>query len=167
MGDSATTTDAPAACTQAEFARRHGWSKSYVTALKHAGRLVVDSAGLVDVAASLERIQATTQRVSQASEPALPPPLRAHRDRKEFYDAENARIDLEERLGKLLRADQVLDAVSDAAALFAGQLDALPDRLAPQIASMAADEGRIRAVLADAIDSVRRDMVARLKAVMP
>jgi hypothetical protein len=32
---------------------------------------------------------------------------------------------------------------------------------------MAADEGRIRAVLADAIDSVRRDMVSRLKAVMP
>lgn len=161
----AAATEAPSFCSQAEFARLQGWGKSYVTQLKHAGRLVFNAEGQVDVAASLERIQATTERTGQANEPALPPPLRAHRDRKEFYDAENARIDLEERLGKLMSAVEVLDAVADAAAMFAGQLEVLPDRLAPQIAALGADEGRIRALLADVLEGVRHDMVARLRGV--
>lgn len=161
MSDAAV--DAPAFCSQAEFARLQGWGKSYVTALKHAGRLVFNDGGQVDVQASLARIQATTERPEQASPPAVPPAVRVDRDRKEFYDAENARLDLEERLGKLMRADQVLEAVADAGAIFAGQLDTLADRLAPQLAALGSDEARIRAVLVEALEGARHDMVARLK----
>lgn len=157
---------APAFCSQAEFARLQGWAKSYVTELKHQGRLVFDAEGRqVDVAASLARIQATTERTGQASAPAVPPAVRVDRDRKEFYDAENARLDLEERLGKLMPAAQVLEAVADAGAIFAQQLEALPERLAPQLAALGGDEGRIRAALADALEGVRHDMVTKLRAV--
>ncbi len=45
--------------TQAEFARQAGYAKSYVTALKHAGRLVLTEDGRVDPVASVERIEAT------------------------------------------------------------------------------------------------------------
>ena len=44
---------------QAEFARRQGWVKSYVTKLKREGRLVFASDGGVDEAASRARIAAT------------------------------------------------------------------------------------------------------------
>lgn len=45
--------------TQADFARRLGVSRSHVTGLKHAGRLVLTDNGLVDVDASIARIDAT------------------------------------------------------------------------------------------------------------
>lgn len=44
---------------QAEFARRQGWAKSYVTKLKREGRLVFAADGGVDEAASRARIAAT------------------------------------------------------------------------------------------------------------
>jgi hypothetical protein len=47
------------AITQAEFARQAGYAKSYVTALKHAGRLVLTDDGRVDPVASIARIEAT------------------------------------------------------------------------------------------------------------
>lgn len=53
------TAAADLAVTQAEFARQCGWAKSYVTALKAAGRLVMDEFGRVLVAASLRRIDET------------------------------------------------------------------------------------------------------------
>lgn len=45
--------------SQAEFARRQGWAKSYVTKLKREGRLVFAADGGVDEAASRARIDAT------------------------------------------------------------------------------------------------------------
>lgn len=44
--------------TQIEFAKRNGWSRSYVTQLKAAGRLVMEG-GLVDAEASLSLIART------------------------------------------------------------------------------------------------------------
>lgn len=45
--------------SQAAFARSRGWARSYVTKLKHEGRLVMNADGTVDVLASLARIEAT------------------------------------------------------------------------------------------------------------
>lgn len=53
---------APHPMTQAEFARLQGWSRSHVTGLKQAGRLVMVETvhgARVDVAGSLARIAAT------------------------------------------------------------------------------------------------------------
>jgi hypothetical protein len=49
----------PAVLRQADFAAWLGCSKSYVTRLKTAGRLVMTPDGLVDVAASMARLAAT------------------------------------------------------------------------------------------------------------
>lgn len=66
--------------TQTEFARHLGVQKSYVTALKQAGRLVFAENGRVDVAASIASIEATrspdkqgvADRHAQARGAALP-----------------------------------------------------------------------------------------------
>ena len=49
-----------AGISQAEFARQIGVAKSWVTALKIAGRLVLTADGKVDASASIARIAATT-----------------------------------------------------------------------------------------------------------
>lgn len=74
--------------TQADFARRLGVSRSHVTGLKHAGRLVLTDNGLVDVDASIARIDATRdpnrddvanrhaaarERLQTAAAPPVPP----------------------------------------------------------------------------------------------
>lgn len=74
--------------TQADFARRLGVSRSHVTGLKHAGRLVLTDNGLVDVDASIARIDATRdpnrddvanrhaaarERLQTAADPPVPP----------------------------------------------------------------------------------------------
>lgn len=43
--------------TQSAFARRRGWSAAYVSKLKRKGRLVLTQNGLVDVAASIYKIE--------------------------------------------------------------------------------------------------------------
>jgi hypothetical protein len=55
------TSDSPSAAgiSQVEFARQIGVAKSWVTALKAAGRLVLTADGKVDAAASIARIAAT------------------------------------------------------------------------------------------------------------
>jgi len=72
--------------TQAEYARRKGWAKSYVTKLKQAGRLVMTSRGLVDVDATEQRLAETDPLIREdtkarhaearaaKSGPATPPP---------------------------------------------------------------------------------------------
>ena len=49
----------PQTMTQAEFARHLGRNRATITRAKAAGRLVLTDEGLVDVAASLARLQAT------------------------------------------------------------------------------------------------------------
>jgi len=53
------TDGVPPTCPQAEFARLLGYRRSYVTALKAAGRLVLADDGKVRVAESIARIEAT------------------------------------------------------------------------------------------------------------
>jgi hypothetical protein len=148
--------------TKAEFARQNGWSKSYVTKLKDENRLVVTPEGRVLVAESLQLIQETARAAERASPPAVPPQFRVDRDRKEFYDAENARLDLEKRIGKLLSTPEVLGALADAAVTLRSHLEALPDRLAPQIAALGNSEPRIRALLAEHIETALTELSHRL-----
>lgn len=58
-------------CSQAEFARLHGWNRAYVTELKHRGRLVLAEDGRVDVEASLARL-------AETADPAMRPVAERH-----------------------------------------------------------------------------------------
>lgn len=153
--------------TQTEFARAQGWSKSYITKLKQDGRLVMTDDGLVDFAASLARIQATTGAPERASAPAVSHSVRSDRDRQAFYDAEKSRLDLEERVGRLLAADQVLSAVADAAVTLREALSTWPYRLTPQLAAAGGDEARIRACLAENVEADLAALANRFAALVP
>lgn len=156
-----TTAPAPAACNQVEFGRLHGWGKSYVTKLKLQGRLVFTADGLVDVAASLARIQAETGAPERASAAAVSASTRTDRDRQAFYDAERSRLDLEERIGRLLDADQVLGALADAAVTLRTSLETWPERLSPELAALGGDEARIRARLAEHVEAALEEISRR------
>lgn len=160
---------------QAAFARRIQRDKGYITRLKQAGRLVM-SGRLVDVEASIARIQATrgdrfdvsaraeSARVAKPAEPAAndadlgPLDLDAigRRTRiaqmleKEASARLKARED-QESAGELVRRSAVQKLLADAATVILSAGETLPDRVAPLLV-MVADQAKIRAVLADEME---------------
>lgn len=73
------------------------------------------------------------------------------RDRKEFYQAELARLEYEKQCGALMPAGEVGRAVADAATLLRVSLEALPAKMAHRLAALP-DEGAMEAALADEIE---------------
>jgi transcriptional regulator with XRE-family HTH domain len=142
-------------CTQQEFAARNGWGKSYVSNLKKEGRLVMSDDGKHVLAAeSLALIAQTTGAPESASAAVVPVQFRVDRDRKEFYDAENARLDLEERVGKLVSKAEVSAALVDAGTASRTTLEAWADNLSPELAALNGDEARIRATVRGQVSQV-------------
>ena len=137
------------AVSQAEFARLIGVGRSYVTALKTAGRLVLDHEGKVLVEESKAAIAQSSGAPERAA--VVQPAFADARDKKEHYAAELARLDYEERCGKLIVAADVVAAVADSAVTLRTRLESFPDQLAPQLAAMA-DEQQVRAMLAEQIE---------------
>lgn len=135
--------------TQADFARQIGVARSYVTALKKSGRLVLDDQGRVLV----EESKASIARSNGAPERAavVEPSFGDARERKEHYSAELSRLEYEERCGKLMVASEVIGVVAGAAVTLRTRLESFPDLLAPQLAAIA-DEQQIRAMLADQVE---------------
>lgn len=162
MTDPAAQLD-PNAITRSEFAELNGCSKSYVTKLGGEGRLVLTEDGKrVLVAESLARIAETTRATERASVPALAPVVRADRDRKDFYDAENARLDLEGRLGRLMDRGEGVAVAADAGTYLRATLEAWCDVLTPDLAATGGDEARIRAVLRDRCREVLGEFSRRM-----
>lgn len=171
----------PAIATQAEFAAIANVRPSYVTALKKAGRLVLDATGKVLVAESLARIEATRDpakaavaaRHAEARGAALPSPpspaagLSTHptgdgggtilggyqqaRAVKEKFLALEAKRAYEVAIGKLIEADAVRLAASDAATRLRTALESLPTTLGPQLAAES-DEARCVALIREAVE---------------
>lgn len=137
------------AVSQAEFARLIGVGRSYVTALKTAGRLVLDHEGKVLVEESKAAIAQSSGAPERAA--VVQPAFSDARDKKEHYAAELARLDYEERCGKLIVAADVVAAVADSAVTLRTRLESFPDQLAPQLAAMD-DEQQVRAMLAEQIE---------------
>jgi hypothetical protein len=179
----------PQACSQAAFARRLGYRRSYVTALKAAGRLVLSDDGQVLVAESMARIEATrdpgkaavaerhaaARTAPQAPEANQPAPPRADqaaesesavgyqhwRERRERAGALAAERENALAEGKLLPAADVAAQVTTAFVIARGALEGLPDILAPQLAAES-DESRCRALLVDAVELHLADLSRRL-----
>ena len=177
----------PTSATRTEFARILGVRKSYITKLGQAGRLVLTEDGKrVIVEASKQRIDDTkdpnrrdvVERNAAAREKApasasvepsagddtpVPGQRLTHAEakaQKEFYLAENARLDYEERCGKLLPRDRVRQVVADAFATTRITLESLPALLAPTIANR--DEQRVQALLAEHIELALTELSHRL-----
>lgn len=133
--------------TQAEFAAANGWGKSYVTKLKQEGRLVLNEAGQVDFAASLERIKGTSGAPERAAPAVQGKPYSDSQDRERYYNAELKRLELERETKTLRDAAEVARAVEDAGVLVRVTVEGWRDRLPPQLAALGGDEGRIAAFM--------------------
>lgn len=158
----------PQAVTQSEFSRIYGVGRSYVTALKKADRLVLDERGQVLVEASIQRINETADpnRDDVAARWAAEPPeyepipgghdYQKSRAQKEHYLAEQARIQFERDVGKLVEKSEVASAIEDVTSVIRQTLENLPHRTAPELVGK--DLDAIRATLKQEVHAALADM---------
>jgi hypothetical protein len=155
--------------TRAEFAQARGISRARVSQLEKQGRIVLTLDDRVDVAAT-DRVLALetdnrggSNRGGRAAREldAAARERMSSKQRREYYLAENAQLDYEERCGKLLDRDQVRFVLADAFTMLRVHLEVLPDTLAPQLEHQ--DEERIRARLREEIERSLHELVARLQ----
>ena len=167
----------PHAVTQAEFARIIGVARSYVTALKKSDRLVLNELGNVLVEESKQRISETADpnrddvkdrwRANRSDAPAEEETefsedksgghdYQKSRAQKEHYLAEQARIQFERDIGKLVEKVDVDAAVSDIVTAFRQALENMPHRTAPELVGK--DLDAIRATLKQEIHSALAEM---------
>jgi hypothetical protein len=153
------TTAIPSAMTPTEFANHIQRSRHYVYQLKSANRVVVLDDGRLDVAASLKRMADTARQPQHAV--VVSTGYAKSREAREHYAAETARIEFDERCGKLVSAADVVNVVATAGTLMRSRLEMLPSELAPRIAALS-DENECRAVMSEFVESLLTDLSAAL-----
>jgi hypothetical protein len=147
--------------SQAEFARMEGKARSYITALKTAGRLVMTADGKVDVEASRARIAGTSdpnrddvskrwaETRATPEEPSAADKIgssyQAARAVKEKFSAMQAKLEYERAIGKVVEKSEVEGAIADVVTAFRQRLENMPHRIAPEIVGK--DLDAIRATL--------------------
>jgi hypothetical protein len=163
--------------TQIQFAKIIGRSRSWVTQLKQAGRLVLNEKGLVDVEASNLRIQQTEEpnrddvkarheegRETKPAEPAKPKAKKISdslgfqnaRAREQEMKAKMAELDYAERIGQLVNKKDMEIAVVDIFTTFCSNLDNNIPLLASDLVGK--DFTYIRVALKQAINHERKTM---------
>ncbi len=148
---------APKTVTQAEFARMQGWQRSYVTALKKEGRLVMTESGKrVRVAESLARIKETSDpnrsdvgerhaanRGKASAAPQIPQPQgegqnakiesnQEARARKMRAEANLSELELKKRLGEVCETIDVRHGGAEAGAITRSVVDQELDHYAEE-----------------------------------
>lgn len=148
----------PSALTKTAFAAHIGVAKSYVSKLGNTGRLVLTDDGLVDVAASLQKIKSTNGAPERSPDSMVPPQYADQRDRGDRLKNELLEMEVGERRGELLKAQDVRAFIVGAATMLRGRLEALPEQLAPQIAAAGSDEHQVRSLLASEIEILLQEL---------
>lgn len=168
--------------SRSEFAAHLGVRKSYITKLGHAGRLVLtDDGKQVIVDATKRRIaetrdpnrqdvvdrhaelRADPEPEDRAEDTPVPGQRITHAEAKaakEFYLSENARLDYEERCGRLVETAQVRSVAADAVATFRAAMEGMPAQLAPVLTGR--DEAQVQAMLAEHIEQALTELSKRL-----
>jgi len=174
--------------TQAEFARRNGWSRSHVTGLKHAGRLVMtDDGKRVLVKESIELLKNESvrpdvkQRIDderhvdeadndgEADDNLAEGRTRLEISRlkaeavlrKELAAAELREIELKSLKGSLLRRDEVEHAFTVALSSLDGALDNFRARACMEFAAES-DADAIYVMMAEHHEKMKEDFCNRL-----
>lgn len=151
---------AAATLSQADFARHIGVGRSYVTALKKSGRLVMEGDKVL-VAPSMDNIAKTNGAPERAA--VITPDFSNAKDRKEMAEAELKEMERDKQKGLLMLADDVKSVIADAVTTLRTRLESLPDQLAPQLAAQS-DEQQVRAMLADAVEMALGEVAERFAA---
>lgn len=145
--------------------RQAGWD------LARRGKLTLINGRVHPDIAAAEYAKVRSQtRIDAAPAQAAPAPAAVDdgpsyarfRAEREGYAAQRERMALQREARELLPAAEVHDAIDDAAALCRTALEQLPDRLAPRLAAIGADEGAAHALLAVAVNDALRALADRL-----
>ena len=161
------------AVSQAEFARMEGKARSYITALKNAGRLVMTADGKVDVEASRARLTDTAdpnrddvkerwekERTPPAADPSQSDKIgngyQAARAVKEKYAAMQAKLEYERAIGKMIEKSEVEAATIDVVTALRQAIENIPHRAAPELVGK--DLDAIRATLKQEIHGALAEM---------
>ncbi len=159
--------------TQAEFARQNGWSRQYVNKLVKEGRIKLKG-GRIDPVAAKKAIDelaepSTVLRESSApkgqlvSTPSYPVDNRkavdfaAARTMREAFRAKMAKMEYEEKAGKLTDASKVREDAFRAGRIIRDALLGIPDRLADILAAEK-DPRQIRQLLEEELETILTDM---------
>jgi hypothetical protein len=173
--------------TQAEFARLENKARSYITALKNAGRLVMEG-DKVNVEASRARIKETAdpnrddvktrwEADRQKPNPAVDDQnaansadkignsYQAARAVKEKFSAMTAKLDYERAVGKVIDKTEVKAAAADLVTMFRQNIENMPHRTAPELVGKDLDQ--IRAILKQevhtALAELEKELTKRLE----
>lgn len=170
----------PQTVTQAAFGRLIGKGRSYITALKNADRLVIDSNGLVLVEASKKRIDETKGWIRDdvaerhanakgvltvsAKNESKPESKKGDHQfikaeaiaREAVAKADLAEMERDEKRGKLIDKEEVDVAVADLVTTFRQSLENMPHRTAPELVGK--DLDAIRATLKQEIHAALAEM---------
>ena len=138
---------APTKGTKADFARYMNVPQVTIRSWADAGKLAFNPDGTVN----FEQSKVLLERLKGVGMSTTYDRARA-RERREQYEAEQARLDLEERQGRLVQSDAVVRATSTAGATVRATAETMPHRLAPQLSSAAGDEDRCRAILTEWVE---------------
>jgi len=141
------------------YAKLRDWPPSYVMRLGQKGRLVM-SGELVDVQATDKLLAETadpawalSEENDQAASDKSPTFIQA-KTKREWHEAQMAEIKHKKLLGSLVDAEDMKRADFAIARRIRDALLALPDRLAPTIASNESDARRVHGLLSAEIEQV-------------
>ena len=136
------------AVSQAEFARLINSSRSYITQLKKAGRLVLTDGGLVLVNESKTRIKESADPAKDGTINTIDQvgnSYAAARAIKERYQAMLSKLQYERESGILVLKSDVAASVADIVTRFRLASENLPFRVSPELVGKDLDQ--IRAIL--------------------
>jgi hypothetical protein len=126
--------------SQAAFAKRLGVSRQYVNKLVRRGVVALGEDGLIDFARAVRAIDAAQDPARPRTRPETEDPAvttyQIARTLKEKYAALSRKLEYEKACGRLLPADEVVQAWQQLVAAFRARCLALPTKLAPQLAVM-------------------------------
>ena len=155
--------------SQAEFARRNGWSKQYVAKLVKQGRIKLEGGKIDPVAAkrAIDQLAEPSTALRENPEqsrtvvPAATAPTdnrkavdyASARTMREAYKAKMAKLDYEEREGKLVDATQVKEQAFQTGRMVRDGVLAIPDRMADVLAAET-DPAKVRQLLVTELELV-------------
>ena len=156
--------------SQSEFAKRQGWSRQYVAKLVKSGKIKLVN-GKVDEQTALSTLKqqaepATALRQTPARQdafPATPTDSRqavdfvTARTMREAFKARMAKMEYEEKSGKLTDAARVRDDAFQAARMLRDALLGIPDRLADVLAAET-DPKKIRELLMNELEDILNEL---------
>lgn len=147
------------AVTQAEFARLMKASRSYITQLKKAGRLVLTDGGMVLVDESKARIKESADPAKDGTINTIEQvgnSYAAARAVKERYQAMLSKLQYERESGILVLKSDVAESVSDIVTRFRFAAENMSFRASPELVGH--DLDRIRAILKQHVFEMLNDL---------